>query len=160
VAEQLLDRALPVLVRVVQEKASSLAVPSHDPEAEERRRREAEEERLAELRRHGHPVTPEAFADWKAGFEAEQALERAKLEDGRSEERKGRLTGKQWFLQQEAQHLEVEEPELEADEEDGEDDRQDWGSSGEEGEGLDYDDDDESDEEDLLEELLASKAGG
>lgn len=55
----------------LQEKASALAVPSTDPEAEERRRREAEEQRMAELRRHGTPVTPEAFAAWKARFDAE-----------------------------------------------------------------------------------------
>ncbi len=55
----------------MQDKASALAVPSSDPEAEERRRREAEEQRLAELRAHGTPVTPEAFAEWKARFEAE-----------------------------------------------------------------------------------------
>lgn len=34
------------------------------------------------------------------------ALQRAKLEGEKSEDKK-RLTGKQWFLQQEAQHIEV-----------------------------------------------------
>jgi len=34
-------------------------------------------------------------------------LQRAKLEGDKSEDRKNRLTGKQWFLQQEAQHIEV-----------------------------------------------------
>lgn len=90
-----------------QDKASSLAMPIFDPVAEERRRRDAEEERLAELRRHGHVVTVEAFAEWKAAFDAEQALERAKLEGDKAEDKKGRPTGKQWFLQQEAAHLEV-----------------------------------------------------
>ena len=91
-----------------QEKASSLSVPVSDPAAEEKRRRDAEEARQAELRAHGQPVTPEAFTAWKARFDAEQALERAKLEGkDAGEERKGRLTGKQWFLQQEAQHIEV-----------------------------------------------------
>ena len=91
-----------------QEKASSLSVPVSDPAAEEKRRRDAEEARQAELRAHGQPVTPEAFTAWKARFDAEQALERAKLEGkDAGEERKGRLPGKQWFLQQEAQHIEV-----------------------------------------------------
>ncbi|KAI3438059.1 hypothetical protein D9Q98_000502 [Chlorella vulgaris] len=141
----------------VQEKAASMAVPSSDPVLEEKRRRDAEDARLAELRRGGQPVTPEAFAAWRAKFEAEQAQLRAKLEGVKVEEKQTRLTGKQYFLQQEAQHLEVEEPELEADEEDGEDDRENWRSSGEEEE-LDYDEEDSDEEEELLDELLASKA--
>lgn len=149
----------------ITDKASALAVPSSDPEAEERRRREAEEQRMAELRAHGTPVTPEAFASWKAQFDAELALEKAKLEEaaGKSEDKKGRLTGKAWFLQQEAAHIEVEEPELEDGEEDGEDDREDWGY-GQEGESdddeedIDFDDDEDSEDEELLDELLASKA--
>lgn len=38
-----------------------------------------------------------------------QALERAKLEEagGKAEDKKGRPTGKAWFLQQEAAHIEV-----------------------------------------------------
>ncbi|KAI7835902.1 hypothetical protein COHA_010205 [Chlorella ohadii] len=146
----------------VQDKSTTLAVPSADPEAEERRRREAEEARLAEMRAHGHAVTPEAFAEWKARFDAEMTLQRAKLEGDKSEDRKNRLTGKQWFLQQEAQHIEIEEPELEADEEDGEDDRENWayGEDGEEEEeDIDFDEEDEEEDEDLLDELLASKAG-
>lgn len=95
---------------LLQEKASSVAVPSHDPEAEEKRRREAEEARLAELRAHGHPVTPEAFAEWRAKFDAEQALERSKLVEGKAEDKQNRPTGKQWFRQQEEQHLEVGPP--------------------------------------------------
>lgn len=43
-------------------------MPSADPEAEEKRRREAEEARLAEIRAHGHAVTPEAFAEVRACF--------------------------------------------------------------------------------------------
>lgn len=91
----------------VQEKAASMAVPSSDPVLEEKRRRDAEDARLAELRRGGQPVTPEAFAAWRAKFEAEQAQLRAKLEGVKVEEKQTRLTGKQYFLQQEAQHLEV-----------------------------------------------------
>lgn len=143
----------------MQAKAENMAMPSTDPEVEEKRRREAEEERLAELRRHGHPVTPEAFAEWKAKFDAELALERAKLDGGKSEEKAARLSGKQFFLQQEAAHLEVEEPELEGDEEDGEVDRSHWeGAEEEEEEDLDFEEeDDDSEEEDLLDELLAGK---
>jgi hypothetical protein len=91
----------------VQDKAASMALPSSDPEAEKRRALEAEEARLAELRRHGHPVTPESFAEWRVKFDAEQALARAKLGDGKAEDKEGRLTGKQWFRQQEEAHLEV-----------------------------------------------------
>ncbi|PSC71022.1 RWD domain-containing 1 [Micractinium conductrix] len=147
----------------VTDKAAGMAMPSADPESEERRRRAAEEERLAEIRRHGHPVTPETFAEWKAKFDAEQALERAKLDGGKGEDKSGRPNGKQWFLQQEAAHIEIEEPDLEADEEDGEDDRANWdyghGAEGEEEEeDLDFDEDDDDSDEELLEELLASKA--
>lgn len=78
-----------------------------DPVAEEKRRRDAEEARQAELRRHGQPVTPEAFVAWKAAFDAEQALERAKLQGKDAAEESKGLTGKQFFLQQEAQHIEV-----------------------------------------------------
>ena len=37
----------------------------------------------------------------------EQALERAKLDGGKGEDKSGRPNGKQWFLQQEAAHIEV-----------------------------------------------------
>jgi hypothetical protein len=81
--------------------------PSLDPEAE-RKRREAEEEvRIAELRAHGTAVTPEAFAGWKAKFDAEMALQRAKLQPVDGGDKRGKLTGKQWFMQQEAMHREV-----------------------------------------------------
>lgn len=93
-------------LRSPQDKAAGMAVPVADPEAEEKRRREKEEERLAEMRRHGTPVTPEAFAEWRKRFDAEQAAARAKVEGGKEEDKK-RPTGKQWFLQQEAAHIEV-----------------------------------------------------
>ncbi len=58
-----------------------------------------------------HCILHTAFAifcpQWKARFDAEMTLQRAKLERDKSEDRKNRLTGKQWFLQQEAQHIEV-----------------------------------------------------
>lgn len=58
----------------------------------------------------------------------------------------------------------VEEPELEDGEEDGEDDRANWDYDREEegeddDEDIDFDDEEDSEDEDLLDELLASKAG-
>ena len=99
----------------VQEKAASMAAPAFDPDAEQRRAREAEEFRLVELRRHGTAVTPETFAAWQQRFEAEQALEQARLDEaaGRAagaEERRNKLSGKQWFQQLDDQHLEVRSP--------------------------------------------------
>ena len=46
---------------------ATVGAPSSDPEAERRRQEEEEERRIAELRAHGTPVTPEAFAEWKVG---------------------------------------------------------------------------------------------
>lgn len=87
---------------------TQVGAPSVDPEAERKRREAEEEARIAEIRAHGTAVTPEAFAEWKAKFDAEQALARSKLgEAAGAADRAGRLTGKQWFMQQEAQHLEV-----------------------------------------------------
>lgn len=60
-----------------QDKSSTLAVPSADPEAEEKRRREAEEARLAEMRAHGHAVTPEAFAEVRGRVVRSGGLARA-----------------------------------------------------------------------------------
>ena len=89
-------------------QAAQVAQPSLSAEEQERQRREAEEARLAELRRHGTPVTPEAFAEWRVRFEAEQGLAAARLEGGGGGRKEGAgLTGKQWFMQQEAAHLEV-----------------------------------------------------
>lgn len=157
----------------ITELGSSLAAPSMDPEAEERRRREEEEARLAELRRHGTPVTPESFAEWKAKFDAEMALAKAAVTDAAAASAaKGRLTGRGWFLQQEAQHIEIEEPILADDEEDGEGSRSDW--SGEdpsdyfgkqllegdsEEEEMPSDDEDDEDD-DLLDEMLNAAGGG
>lgn len=149
----------------ITEKGTALAAPISDPEAEEKKRREAEEFRIAELRRHGTPVTPENFAAWKAKFDAEMALAKAGLNESAAVVAKGKMTGKAWFLQQEAQHITIEEPDLEDDEEDGEGSRSDW--SGEDQtdyfgkqllEGEDEDDfldaDDEDDDE-ILEAYLA-----
>lgn len=151
----------------ISDKAAAVAAPSLSPEEEERRRREVEEERLAELRRHGTPVTPEAFAEWKARFAVEQRLAAAKVgADGGAAAAGGskdKLTGKQWFMQQEAQHLEVEEPELQEDESDGEDERENWSVRGEEEEEEELDFEEESDDEgmlDALEASLAAKSSG
>ena len=53
------------------EKASQGAEPELDPAAVKRAAEEAEERRLAEIRAHGTPVTPDTFAPWKARFYAD-----------------------------------------------------------------------------------------
>lgn len=159
----------------ITEKGAALAAPSTDPEAEEKRRREEEEARLAELRRHGTPVTVESFAAWKAKFDAEMALAKATLAAdaaaaASATTAKGRLTGRAWFLQQEAQHIEIEEPELAEDEEDAEGSRSEWSGedptdyfgkelleAGSDGGEMPSDDDDE---DELLDELLTAAGGG
>jgi RWD domain len=105
------------------DKALALSGPSFDPEAERKRVQEAEDARIAALRAHGTPVTVETFAVWQERFEAERALSKATTSDAAAE---GRPSGKQWFLQQEAQHLDIVEPELEDDETDGEGSRSQW----------------------------------
>ena len=148
----------------ITDKGSSLSAPIFDPEVEEKRRREAEEARIAELRRHGTPVTPENFNEWKVKFDAEMALAKASMQDTAVVAVKGKMSGKAWFLQQEAQHIAIEEPDLEEDEEDGEGSRSDW--SGEDPrdyfgkelleDGDDFPDvDDEDDDDDILNAYLA-----
>lgn len=88
-------------------QAAAVGAAAVDPEAERKQREAEEEARIAALRAHGTPVTPETFADWKVKFEAEMALQKAKLGDTQTVEKQGRLSGKQWFMQQEAQHIEV-----------------------------------------------------
>jgi len=108
-------------------------------------REEEEEKKKMEARAHGIMVTPEAFARWLEQFKAEQALERAKHMDVKTEaEKKKKATGRSYFE----------------------------GGGRAEGDGLDYDDeegdaldedelqqlDDDLDEEDLLElEQLANE---
>ena len=159
----------------ITEKGTALATPVFDPAAEEKRRREAEEFRIAEIRRHGHPVTPESFKEWKAKFDAEMALAKASLQESTAAAAaaaaaaatKGpRLTGKAWFQQQEAQHIDIDEPQLEDYEEDAEGSpRSEWSAEGEKGnyfgkelieEGSDDDDDfsDVEDDDEMLEEYL------
>ncbi|CAG9462619.1 unnamed protein product [Pedinophyceae sp. YPF-701] len=67
---------------------------------EQRKAREEEEEqkRREEVRRHGTPVTAETFAKWKEAYDAEKALERAKLMDTKAAAEKARrLTGRKYF---------------------------------------------------------------
>lgn len=103
----------------VNDMASTKAGPTHDPEAERRRLEELEEARRAELRAHGTVVTPETFAKWKHDFDEEMKASNVAAVSGDKKAQKGTntLTGKQWFLLQEAQHIDFEEPDLDIDEE-------------------------------------------
>jgi len=73
---------------------------------EEERRQIEEEKRLEEERNKGTPVTAETFALWKAKFDAEIALEKAKNVD-KSEKK---LTGREYFEQKELSGLIASEP--------------------------------------------------
>lgn len=55
-----------------------------DPAAARKAEEEAEERRLAEIRSHGTMVTPQTFAEWKKRFDAEMALQKAKLQGSRA----------------------------------------------------------------------------
>lgn len=93
---------------------------------------------------HGEPVTVDTFLVWRERFEAELALERAKLmpESALSATKEKRLTGRQWFESGRAKGTAAVAEE--SDEEDEED--------------VDFDDDDfEDDEDDMLEHYLAEK---
>jgi len=147
----------------ITEQAAQRAAPVVDPEAERKRREAEEEARIAELRRHGTPVTPETFTAWKARFEAEKQLANASVVDAAAAAVSGKLTGKQWFLQHEAQHIDIEEPDLEDDEEDGEDSRSQWSGEGPAVDEADLDDllgSSDEDEDAMLEQMLAGQEGG
>ncbi|CAI0392028.1 unnamed protein product [Linum tenue] len=95
---------------------------------------------------HGEPVTVETFIAWRERFEAELALERAKLmpESVLSAPKEKKLTGRQWFESGKGRGAApVNEGSEEEDEED-----------------IDFDDDDfdADDEEDMLEHYLAEKS--
>ncbi|RYR40573.1 hypothetical protein Ahy_A09g046318 [Arachis hypogaea] len=94
---------------------------------------------------HGEPVTLETFLAWRERFEAELALERAKLmpESALTAPKEKKLSGRQWFESGRAKGaVAVNEESEEEDEED-----------------IDFDDDDfEVDEEDMLEHYLAEKS--
>ncbi|KAM7255582.1 hypothetical protein ACFE04_008480 [Oxalis oulophora] len=91
---------------------------------------------------HGEPVTLESFMAWRERFEAELALQRAKLmpESALSVTKEKKLTGRQWFEKKGTVAIN-EDSEEEDDEE------------------IDFDDDDdfEDDEDDMLEHYLAEK---
>ncbi|KAF8393492.1 hypothetical protein HHK36_021736 [Tetracentron sinense] len=93
---------------------------------------------------HGEPVTVDTFLAWRERFEAELALERAKLmpESALTAPKDKKLTGRQWFESGRAATKSAMPVTEGSDEEDEED--------------IDFDDDDfEDDEEDMLEHYLA-----
>ncbi|XP_004297614.1 PREDICTED: RWD domain-containing protein 1 [Fragaria vesca subsp. vesca] len=95
---------------------------------------------------HGEPVTYETFLAWREMFEAELALERAKLmpESALSAPKEKRLTGRQWFETGRAAARGAATAAEGSDEEDDED--------------IDFDDEDfEDDEDDMLEHYLAAE---
>ncbi|XP_059457157.1 uncharacterized protein LOC132187023 [Corylus avellana] len=95
---------------------------------------------------HGEPVTIDTFMVWRERFEAELALERAKLmpESALTAPKEKKLTGRQWFESGRAAAKGA-VPVTEGSDEENEED-------------IDVDDDDfEDDEEDMLEHYLAEK---
>ncbi|CAI5458320.1 unnamed protein product [Closterium sp. Yama58-4] len=95
---------------------------------------------------HGLPVTVETFTEWRDRFEAEIALEKAKLlsDAALAASREKRLTGRQWFVQKASKGIVLDEEEAAEEEE----------------EEIDFDDDDfdeDIDEEDMLDHYLAEK---
>ncbi|KAI3684208.1 hypothetical protein L6452_33429 [Arctium lappa] len=97
---------------------------------------------------HGEPVTVDTFLAWRERFEAELALQRAKLmpESALSAPKEKRLSGRQWFETGRASSVKGAVPI-----EDGSD---------EEDEDFDFDDEEdfEDDEDDMLEHYLAEKS--
>ncbi|XVF26916.1 hypothetical protein REPUB_Repub14bG0061500 [Reevesia pubescens] len=96
---------------------------------------------------HGEPVTVDTFLAWRERFEAELALERAKLmpESALTAPKEKKLTGRQWFESGRASAKGAAPVNEGSDLEDEED--------------IDFDDDDfELDEEDMLEHYLAEKS--
>ncbi|KAG0459794.1 hypothetical protein HPP92_022922 [Vanilla planifolia] len=93
---------------------------------------------------HGEPVTVETFVTWRERFEAELALERAKLmpESALAAPKDKKLTGRLWF---ESGRASVKGSAVVDDE-------------SEEEEEIDFDDDFEDDEEDMLDHYLAQKS--
>lgn len=97
---------------------------------------------------HGEPVTVETFIAWRERFEAELALERAKLlpDSALTATKEKRLSGRQWFESGRAQVKGAVPLAEESEEEDEED--------------IDFDDEDfTDDEDDMLEHYLAEKSG-
>ncbi|KAJ7951661.1 RWD domain-containing protein 1 [Quillaja saponaria] len=95
---------------------------------------------------HGEPVTVDTFLAWRERFEAELALERAKLmpESALTAPKEKKLSGRQWFESGRAAGKVAAAVTDGSDEEDDDD--------------IDFDDDDlDDDEEDMLEHYLAEK---
>lgn len=95
---------------------------------------------------HGEPVTVDTFLAWRERYEAELALERAKLmpESVLTATKEKKLTGRQWFESGRAAAKGA-APVTE-------------GSDVEDEEEIDFDDDDFEDDEDMLEHYLAEKS--
>lgn len=95
---------------------------------------------------HGEIVTVETFLAWRERFEAEQALERAKLipDSALTAPKEKKLTGRQWF---ESGAVKGSKTTVEESEEEEEED-------------IDFDEDFEDDEEDMLEHYLTEKSEG
>ncbi|CAK9165307.1 unnamed protein product [Ilex paraguariensis] len=97
---------------------------------------------------HGEPVTVDTFLAWRERFEAELALERAKLmpESALTAPKEKKLSGRQWFESGRGTAKGA-APTTEGTEDEDEED-------------IDFDDDDdfEDDEEDMLEHYLAEKS--
>jgi len=98
---------------------------------------------------HGEAVTVETFLAWRERFEAEQALERAKLmpDSSLTAAKEKKLTGRQWFESGRALSTKGVKPTIEESEEEEEED-------------IDFDEDFEDDEEDMLEHYLTEKSEG
>ncbi|CAN0878072.1 RWD domain-containing protein 1 [Linum grandiflorum] len=94
---------------------------------------------------HGEPVTVETFLAWREKFEAELALERAKLmpEFALTVTKEKKLTGRQWFESGKGRGAAAAAIE---------------GSEEEDDVDIDFDDEDFDDDEDMLEHYLAEKS--
>lgn len=94
---------------------------------------------------HGEPVTVETFLAWRERFEAELALERAKImpEAALTAPKEKKLSGRQWFESGRAKGVAVVNEESDVEDE----------------EDIDFDEDDfeDDEEEDMLEHYLAEK---
>eukprot|EP01025_Chloroclados_australasicus_P035172 TRINITY_DN35891_c0_g1_i1.p1 TRINITY_DN35891_c0_g1~~TRINITY_DN35891_c0_g1_i1.p1 ORF type:complete len:265 (-),score=53.33 TRINITY_DN35891_c0_g1_i1:469-1263(-) len=126
-------------------------------EVEDKLRREREEEERLQARRIGTQVTVERFNQWLATFQAEIALKRNQLGQESDDSKQQRLTGKQWFLQREAEMRKGQDEEGIAI---GQEINEEEIYDNDEGE-IDYDDiddDDDFDEDDMIEDFMASQS--
>jgi len=107
---------------------------------------ETEEKEEEVIVPHGEAVTVESFLAWRERFEAELALQRAKLmpDSALTAPKEKKLTGRQYF--ESGRHA-VKGASTVADEDE------------EEEEDIEFDDDFEDDEEDMLEHYLAEQSG-